>query len=97
MNLKDSIKKEIQEDPDKKGYSKKTPEEIFVLINQPTVTKKDIFKEAEVIEEKPVEVPVGTKIGEDIKVKDAPVLRVINGIAGAPNVISIQDIKDALA
>lgn len=98
-DLKDAIKQEITNDPDKKGYAGKTPKQIADLMNQPTTVKTDIIKQAEPVIEVPVEVDVkvGDKIGEKVDVKDAPVLRVVLGIPGAPNALSIKDIQDALA
>lgn len=87
MSLIDNLKKELAAHPEL--YDNKTSAEIAGIINNPikqTVT---------------VEVPdivitvVPTKQVQQEVILEAPVLRVINGVPGAPNLITEADITEA--
>ena len=93
------LREEIQKDPDHKGYAGKSAAEIAKLMNEPTITKSDILQPdlADPVIEEPVEDPTpGTKIGEKVDIKDAPSLKLLVGIPEVANVITEQQVAEAL-
>lgn len=89
--LLQKLKAEIISDPDK-VYGGHSPAEIAALMSAPITITTDVLYVAP-----PPPPVVGQKIGTQVTVKDPPVFRVINGVAGAPNAFTAQDISDALA
>lgn len=83
------LKAEIENDPDGL-YAGKTAKQIADLINSPV--KKTVTVEVPDI----VVDPIPTKQVQKEVITDAPVFRVINGIAGAPNVVTEADVTEAL-
>lgn len=89
--LLQKLKAEIAADPDK-IYGGHTPAEIAALMATPISTTTDVLYVAQ-----PPPPIVGQKIGTTTTIKDPPVFRVINGVPGAPNAFTAQDISDAQA
>lgn len=79
------LKAEIAADPDGR-YAKKTSKELVDLINNGFNVEEQ--KPAEVVEEVVKNTVTVTK--------DAPVYRVVSGIAGGPNSVTEEDIIAAL-
>lgn len=86
----DKIKKEIQNDPDGRGYAGKTPAQIAKLMSSSIEVKTDILYEEPVIPK------VGDKIGEKIEVKPPRIGSILGGIEGVPNVFTAEDIEEAV-
>lgn len=80
-----NLRKEIEADVDGR-YAGKTAKELVELINNPFSVE----------EAKPVEVVVEPEKDTVTTKKEAPVFRVIMGVAGAPNAVTEEDIISAL-
>lgn len=85
-----NIKKEIQTDPEGRGYAGKTPDEIAKLLSQTIEVKTDILYE------EPIKPKPGDKVGERVEVFPPRIGELLGGIEGAPNVLSSDDIEEAL-
>lgn len=88
------LKAEIEADVDGR-YAGKTAKELVSLINEPFIkeTSEDIMVP---IEPEPVEVEKELKTIVHQEKKEAPVWRVISGIDGGPNIVTEEDIINAL-
>ncbi len=84
------IKKEIETDPDGRGYSGKTPEQVAKLMSSSVEVKTDILYT------EPVKPKVGDKIGEKIEVKPPRIGSILGGVEGVPNVFTAEDIEEAI-
>lgn len=92
-----NLKKEIEADVDGR-YAGKTAKELVSLINEPFIkeTSEDIMVPIEPVEIEPVEVDKELKTIVHKEKKEAPVWRVISGIDGGPNIVTEEDIINAL-
>ena len=80
------IKEEIDKDPDKLGYATMTPEQIAATINTP------ITRMVPIVIPEPVAPPT-----ERQETVNPPVRRIIDGLVGAPNAVSLVDVVKAMA
>lgn len=90
-----ALNKEITNDPKNEGYSGKTIDEVAALLNNPKIVKTPV-----VYHTPPPPPPApndGDIIGETVIQEDARVAVVLQGIPFAPNQVTANDVKDALA